>query len=134
MTVVCGYVPTGLGRAVLRAALDEADRRGEHLVVLNTSRGDALVDNRFADEQDLAAVRRLLEESGVPFTLHHGVTGQDGADAVLAAVQEHAASVAVIGIRRRTPTGKMLFGSQAQRILLEADCPVLGVKADNRPG
>lgn len=129
MTVVCGYVPSEQGRAALRAALDEADRRGEPLHVLNTSRGDALVDRRYADEDDLAQVRARLEESGVPWTLQHEVVGEDGAEAVLAAASEHRASVVVIGLRRRTPTGKLLFGSQAQRILLEADCPVLAVKS-----
>jgi nucleotide-binding universal stress UspA family protein len=33
-------------------------------------------------------------------------------------------------MRRRSPTGKLLFGSDAQQILLQADCPVLAVKAD----
>jgi nucleotide-binding universal stress UspA family protein len=32
-------------------------------------------------------------------------------------------------MRRRTPTGKLITGSQAQRILLDAPCPVLAVKA-----
>lgn len=38
------------------------------------------------------------------------------------------ASVLVIGIKHRTATGKLLFGSSAQRILLDATCPVLAVK------
>ncbi|MFC3686972.1 universal stress protein [Aquipuribacter hungaricus] len=129
MTVVCGYVPTPQGRAALRAALDEADRRGEALHVVNTSRGDALVDPRYAGADDLAEVRAMLEESGVPSTVEQRVTGHDGAEGVLAAAREHGASVVVIGLRRRSPTGKLLFGSAAQRVLLEADCPVLAVKA-----
>ena len=41
------------------------------------------------------------------------------------------ASLIVIGLRRRTPTGKLLTGSQAQRTLLDANCPVLAVKASD---
>lgn len=129
MTIVVGYVPKPEGRAALRTALDEADRRGEALYVLNTSRGDAYVDPSYASPEDLADVRRQLEESGVPFELEQHVGGRDGAEEVVAAAAARSASLIVIGIRRRSPTGKLVFGSDAQRILLDAGCPVLAVKA-----
>ena len=130
MTIVVGYVPKPEGRVALRAALVEADRRGEPLHVLNTSRGDAALDPGFASDDDLAEVRRQLETSGVDFEIEHRVSGHDGAEDVTAAAERLGASLVVIGLRRRSPTGKLIFGSTAQRILLDAPCRVLAVKAD----
>ena len=130
MTIVVGYVPKPEGRAALEAALDEAARRGEPLHVVNTSRGDATLDPGYATDEDLAGVRRRLAESGHGFELEHRISGRDGADDVVAAAERTGASLVVIGLRRRTPTGKALFGSDAQQILLDARCPVLAVKAD----
>ena len=132
MTIVVGYVPKPEGRAALTAALDEADRRGESLYVINTSRGEAYVDPSYASPDDLQQVRQVLEESGVPYELEQHVGDQDGAQEVVAAAEERAASLIVIGLRRRSPTGKLIFGSDAQRILLDARCPVLAVKAEGR--
>lgn len=134
MTIVVGYVPKPEGRAALRAAVEEADLRNQPLYVLNTSRGEAYVDPAFASPEDLAEVRRILEESGVPFELEQRVGGRDGADEVVAAADRLGASLIVIGLRRRTPTGKLIFGSDAQRILLDASCQVLAVKAEEADG
>ena len=134
MTIVVGYVPKPEGRAALRAAVEEADLRNQPLYVLNTSRGDAYVDPTFAPAEDLAEVRRILEESGLPFELEQRVGGRDGADEVVAAAERLDASLIVIGLRRRTATGKLLFGSDAQRILLDASCQVLAVKAEEADG
>lgn len=134
MTIVVGYVPKPEGRAALRAAVEEADLRNQPLHVINTSRGEAYVDQSFASPEDLAEVRRLLEESGVPFELEQRVGGRDGAEEVVAAADRLGASLIVIGLRRRTPTGKLIFGSDAQRILLDAGCQVLAVKAGEGDG
>lgn len=129
MTIVVGYVPTPEGEAALAAAITEAERREEPLHVVNTSRGDALVDNRFASAEVLAEVRATLVQSGLVFEIDQQIRGQEASEELVEIADRVKASLIVIGIRRRTATGKLLTGSQAQRILLDAHCPVLAVKA-----
>src|SRR3954463_14711372 len=129
MTIVVGYVPTPEGEAALTAAISEAQRREEPLHVLNTSRGDSLADNRFLTEPAVEEVRARLDESGVVYEIEQLVRGHEASEELVEAADRVHASLLVIGIRRRTPTGKLITGSQAQRILLDANCPVLAVKA-----
>ena len=129
MTIVVGYVPTPEGDAALRAAVDESRLRDQPLHVLNSSRGDALSDPRFASEHALGEVRARLDEAGVVYEIEQQVRGHEASDELVATADRVSASLIVIGLRRRTATGKLITGSQAQRILLDANCPVLAVKA-----
>ncbi len=52
----------------------------------------------------------------------------DAADAALEAAKAHDADLIVVGLRRRSPVGKLVLGSMSQDILLGADCDVLAVK------
>jgi len=128
MTVVVGYVPNPFGEAALDAGIEEARRRNARLVVVNTSKGDALVDQKFASDDQLAAVRTRLDGIDVETEVQQSSASVDVAEGVLAVVAAESAEVLVIGIRRRTPVGKMLMGSVAQRLLLDAPCAILAVK------
>jgi nucleotide-binding universal stress UspA family protein len=120
-------VPTPRGRAALEHAFVEAERRGARLVVVNSSRGDALVDEEYLQGDALRRLHDELTVSGVPFELRQPV-GRDAAEELADVAEETGAEVLVIGVRRRTAVGKLLLGSAAQRILLTVDCPVLAVK------
>jgi nucleotide-binding universal stress UspA family protein len=128
VTVLVGYVPNSYGEAALSAAVAEATRRQERLLVVNMSRDDVLADAHRAADEQLARVRRDLGELGIESEVRRVEEGSDASDALLAVASEVDASVLVIGLRHRTPVGKLLLGSNAQRILLEASCPVLAVK------
>jgi nucleotide-binding universal stress UspA family protein len=128
MTVLVGYVPNSFGEAALSAGAEEARRRQERLLVVNMSRDDVLADAHRAGDAQLERVRRDLGELGVESEVRRVEEGSDASEALLAVATEVDASVLVIGLRHRTPVGKLLLGSSAQRILLEASCPVLAVK------
>ena len=129
MNIVLGYSPAPQSEAALGRAIDEAGRRGGRLVVVNGSPGDRYADPSFATAQDLAIAEARLREAGIDFEIRQPVRGRDGAEEVLAAAEEVSAELIVIGLRRRTPVGKLFMGSTAQSILLNAACDVLAVKA-----
>ncbi|MGY1720675.1 MULTISPECIES: universal stress protein [unclassified Blastococcus] len=128
MTVLVGFVPTPEGRAALDAGIAEAARRGEGVLVLNSARGGAPVSVEVADEDTVRDITERAERAGVALELRQGMRDGEAADEVLRVAREVDASVIVIGLRKRSPVGKLLMGSSAQRILLDADRPVLAVK------
>jgi nucleotide-binding universal stress UspA family protein len=135
MVIVVGYVPKPEGRAALDRAVDEANLRGGRLVVVNASRGDAYVDAGYAGEEEIELVKARLADAGVEHEIRQLVRGHEPAEEVVELADQVGAELIVIGMRHRTAVGKFLLGSTAQRILLDAHCPVLAVKADDtRPG
>lgn len=129
MSIVVGYIPTQEGEAALTRAIHEARRNKTRLVVVNSSRGDTCVDQRFVPVDEAAALTGRLEAAGVEHTLLQPLRGHDAAGELLDAAAHHGADLIVIGLRKRTPVGKLIMGSTAQRILLQAECPVLAIKA-----
>ena len=131
-TIVVGYVAKPEGQAALRQAVVEARLRDAEIVVVNSARGGADFDDEdaFRAESDQDAVRTYLADEGVAATVRQLVRGQEVSEDLVAVAEETSADMIIIGLRRRSPVGKLLLGSNAQRILLDAPCPVLAVKAD----
>jgi nucleotide-binding universal stress UspA family protein len=129
MNIVVGYLPTPEGTTALDHALYLARRDGGRLVVVNTGRRGDNSDSSFATAQDLDAIEAELAEAGVEHEVRQPTTAISAADAIIGAASDVAADLIVIGLRRRSPVGKLITGSTAQAVLLDASCPVLAVKA-----
>jgi nucleotide-binding universal stress UspA family protein len=130
-SIVVGYVPKAEGRAALRRAAEEARLRNLRLVVVNSHRGGREFDREDAIESEthLEEVRNELDKAGVEHEVRQLVRGLDPAEDLIGVADELDAEMIVIGLRRRSPVGKLILGSNAQRVLLDAACPVLAVKA-----
>ena len=133
MAIVVGYVPTKEGRAALTAAASEARLRNTRLVVINSNRGGKDLDQEEAAKYDneLESIKKELDDAGIEHQVRQLVRGMEPAEDLIAVADEVDATLIVIGLRRRTPVGKLILGSNAQRILLDAPCPVLAVKASS---
>lgn len=130
MSIVVGYLATVEGRAALAAATDEAVRRSLPLVVVVNERGDETPEQQAEVVQALSRADEELTARGVQHEVRQVVGGRDVAESLIDAAEGSSAELIVIGLRRRSPVGKLILGANAQRILLDAPCPVLAVKPD----
>jgi nucleotide-binding universal stress UspA family protein len=119
-TVVVGYSPKPEGRAALSRGIGLATLSDARVVVVHT-----------AAEEELASVSEELTATGLAYEIHQAPDPLDPAEELIKVSESTTNAVIVIGLRRRSPVGKLLLGSNAQRVLLDASCPVLAVKADD---
>lgn len=79
-------------------------------------------------EKQLAYVKETLTAEGITCETHILVRGlTPGEDIVEFAVDRKIDEI-IIGIEKKSKVGKLLFGSNAQYIILESPCPVVSVK------
>jgi len=128
--VVVGYVAKPEGEAAVEQGIAEARLRNASLIVVNSHRGgrDFDADDSTRVDADLAALDAKLRASGLAYDVRQLVRGFEPAEDLISIAESSEADLIVIGLRRRTPVGKLILGSNAQRILLDAPCPVLAVK------
>ena len=119
MTVLVA-VPEGReGPQALDAGAAEARLLDTDLVVLNMT-------------LHALDVSGLPEDLKVTYLERSGPEDRDPAEAVLDEIADRPdVQRLVIGMRRRSPVGKAILGSVAQRLLLDSPVPVLAVKAQD---
>lgn len=125
--VVAGFVDRPEGWAAVDGAVREAQLRGARLLIVHSGAGDPELR-----EQITTRVTEVAEATGsaeIDWELQVLDVGNQPVEDLISVVEEHAAQLLVIGIRRRSSVGKFVMGSDAQRILMLAQCPVLAVKA-----
>ncbi|EWS80882.1 universal stress protein [Brachybacterium phenoliresistens] len=124
--ILVAYVPSATSEAALGFAIAEAEQHSASLLVLasekavNPSKAKAVTDERSLEQR--------LEESGVPYELRTVPRRDDPADDILEAIESEGIDLVVLGIRKRTPIGKILLGSTSQRVAIESPAPVVLVK------
>ena len=115
MSVVVGYVATAEGRVALERAVSEAAKAGTRLIAVAEPEVEADVERAAASLQVAVEVRTPQSSP---------------ADELIDLSFEDEVELVVIGLRRRSTVGKLILGSNAQRILQEAGCAVLAVKPE----
>lgn len=128
MKILLAYVPSATSEAAFDFAVAEARQKDAELIVLASQRApDPRKEKGVKDHRPLT---ERLENAGIRYALRTVPRRSDPADDILATLQEEKVDLAVLGIRKRTPIGKMVLGSTSQRVIMEARCPVVCVKPE----
>ena len=79
-------------------------------------------------EDDLTFAKNSIAAEGLRCTAKLSAQGLEPGEDLIQFAEENAIDLIIIGIHKRSKVGKLLFGSNAQYVILEAGCPVLTVK------
>jgi nucleotide-binding universal stress UspA family protein len=81
-----------------------------------------------AVEDNLVEIQSFFKEKNIACETHLLVRGLEPGEDIVRFADENRVDEIIIGVRSRSKVGKLLFGSTAQVVILQASCPVVSVK------
>jgi len=79
-------------------------------------------------ESKLENLKRAFKVDDIPCEAQASVSYQSPGEDLVNYAKDNNIDEIIIGVRRRSKVGKLVFGSTAQYVILEAPCPVVAVK------
>jgi nucleotide-binding universal stress UspA family protein len=130
MKILVGYKGVNVGKDLLEIALTHAKAfKGEVLIITSMVGGGKAEQQKVQTaEENLEKAKKYFDDQGVSCKTHLLIRGLDpGEDIVNFAIEKEVDEI-IIGVKSRSKVGKLIFGSTAQAVILQSECPVLSVK------
>ena len=131
MNILVGYDGSNGAREALELASKHAKVWGAKIDVVNcmAQNRDLQYNDIRKVEQDLEGeVHYILNSEKIPYETHLVISGQDSGEDLVQFAEQNKADEIIIGIRKKSTIGKLVFGSTAQYVVLNAPCPVVSVR------
>ena len=130
MKILVGYDYSTVTQDVLALAKKHAQafKAEVHLLRSMERNPELQRDTIQQAEQNLDQVKREFANMGLACDTHVVVSTLSAGEDIVQFAEQNNIDLIVIGVRKRSKVGKLLFGSNAQLIILTAPCPVLTVK------
>lgn len=130
MKIMVCYDDSKSAEEALKLAIQHAKAFSAKVFLITSFIGgskDNIEDNRNA-EAHLDYGKSLVEKEGLECETHLLIRGMQSGEDLVKYANENEIDEIIVGIRRTSKVGKLLFGSTAQFVILEARCPVVTVK------
>ncbi|MDD4273998.1 MAG: universal stress protein [Desulfobacter postgatei] len=130
MKILIGYKGINIGQDLLKLGAEHAKAfNATVLVVTSMLEGTEKDQKKILEaENNLDQAQVFFEAQGIPCEKHLLIRGMEAGEDIVAFANEKKVDEIIIGVKSRSNIGKLLFGSTAQTVILEADCPVITVR------
>ncbi|MDX9787893.1 MAG: universal stress protein [Desulfobacterales bacterium] len=116
----------------LRLSMDLAKAVNSEVLIVTSlmfgDKGEALKPQMSEAMKRIEEVKKRFIEAGIPCESEILTRGADPGNAIVQYAKEKECNLVIIGVRLRSQVGKLLMGSTAQYVILNAHCPVLTFK------
>ncbi len=130
MKFLVGYDGSNSAKAALELACTHAKAFGAAIEVVASVQSGSVVEAAEIQnaEEDLESAKKMVQDQGITVNTHLSNRGNTPGEDIVACAEDVAADTIFIGVKRRSKVGKLLFGSNAQYVIIKAPCPVMTVK------
>jgi nucleotide-binding universal stress UspA family protein len=130
MKILVGYDRSNSANDALELAKDHATAfdADVHVVTSMVGANNNQYDDMQRAELGLDYAKALLEENGITCETHLLIRGLLPGEDLVKFAEDNQINEIIVGVRRRSKVSKLLMGSTAQHVILNAPCPVVTIK------
>lgn len=130
MKIMVGFDGSKVSEAALDLAAKHAHSFGAQIVLVQSMVGGPDVPKRDFEnnERELQFHQNEFKKKDIECESLLSVRGLEPGEDLTRLAKEHKVDEIIVGVRRRSKVGKLVFGSTAQYVILNAPCPVVTVK------
>lgn len=130
MTILVGYKGANVGQDLLALAQTHAEAfKCNVFVVTSMKEGEQEDQARInAAESNLEQAQAFFKGRGIDCKTHLLIRGMEPWEDIVSFAKEKNVKEILIGVKSRSKVGKILFGSTAQSVIINAPCPVVSVR------
>ena len=130
MKILVGYDGSQIADDALQEARKHAQAFGAHVFIVTSMEQSPTLTKDEIDkaESELEKLKKLFDKDKISCEAIALVSYESPGEALVRLAKEKDIDEVIIGVRRRSKVGKLVFGSTAQYVILQAPCTVVTVK------
>ena len=130
MKILIGYDGTNSAKEALNLAKSHAKAFGASVEVVTSLHKGTEAERKSIEqaERGLEYAKSFFDQDGIACNTHLLIRGLSAGEDLVEFANENQIDQIIVGVKRRSKVGKLLMGSTAQYVILQAECPVITVK------